>query len=82
MFVFAAQVKAPSGIFEGTRHMATPSHTLTFEDAVQVHLMLMKGELQSRIAALFDTNGGRISEVNTGKRHPGSKDEAIRRLHS
>ncbi|QGA55894.1 hypothetical protein [Brucella sp. 2280] len=62
--------------------MAAPSHTLTFEDAVQVHLMLMKGELQSRIAAKFDTNGGRISEVNTGKRHPGSKDEAIRRLHS
>ncbi|OOL19187.1 hypothetical protein BRY73_04570 [Ochrobactrum sp. P6BS-III] len=62
--------------------MTLPAYKLTFEDAVQVHLLLMRGELQSRIAAYFDTNGGRISEVNTGKRHPGSKEEAIRRLHS
>ena len=60
---------------------AKPSHKLTFEEAVQVHLMLMEGELQSRVAAVFDTNGGRISEVNTGKRHPGSLEEAIKRLH-
>lgn len=58
-----------------------PSRKLTFEDAIQVHLMLMKGELQSRVAAKFDTNGGRISEINTGKRHAGSRDEAMRRLH-
>jgi len=58
-----------------------PSHRLTFEEAVQVHLMLMKGEIQSRIAARFDTNGGRISEINTGKRHPGSREEALKLLH-
>ncbi|MGU3398546.1 hypothetical protein ACLBWS_02170 [Brucellaceae bacterium D45D] len=62
--------------------MSTPEYRLTFEDAVQVQMMLMKGEIQSRIAAKFDTNGGRISEVNTGKRHPGSKDEALHRLNS
>ncbi|MBO1024601.1 MULTISPECIES: hypothetical protein [Brucella] len=62
--------------------MSTPSHKLTYEEAVQVHLLILKGELQSRIAAKFDTNGGRISEVNTGKLHPGSKIEAVRRLSS
>jgi hypothetical protein len=40
----------------------------------------MDGWLQSRVAAHFDTNGGRISEINTGKRHPGSYDEAVRRF--
>lgn len=62
-------------------HPRRPSHRLTFEEAIQVHLMLMKGEFQSRIAARFDTNIGRISEVNTGKLHPGSRKEAINRLH-
>lgn len=58
-----------------------PSRKLSFEDAIQVHLLLMDGELQSRVAAKFDTNGGRISEINTGKLHPGSRDEALKRLH-
>lgn len=62
--------------------MAKTSHSLTYEEAVQVHMMIRSGEFQSRIAAKFDTNGSRISEINTGKRHPGSKEEAIRRLHS
>ncbi|MBN8911504.1 MAG: hypothetical protein J0H65_05470 [Rhizobiales bacterium] len=52
--------------------MSKPSYTLTFDDAVQIHLLIWDGELQSRIAAKYDVNGGRISEVNTGKRHPGS----------
>lgn len=56
-----------------------PSYTLTFEDAVQIHLRIWAGELQSRIAADFDVNGGRISEVNTGKLHPGSREEAMNR---
>lgn len=56
-----------------------PSRRLAYEEAVQVHLMLMDGWLQSRIAAHFDVNSGRISEVNTGKRHPGSREEARRR---
>ncbi|WP_375566403.1 hypothetical protein [Oceaniradius stylonematis] len=53
------------------------SYTLTFEDAVRVHHMIWDGVLQSRIAALFDVNSGRISEVNTGKLHPGSRDVAM-----
>ncbi|MGB3503168.1 MAG: hypothetical protein WBA44_16215 [Mesorhizobium sp.] len=58
-----------------------PSYRLTFEDAVAVQMMIMSGELQSRIAAAFDTNIGRISEVKTGKLHPGSHEEAVKRYH-
>ncbi len=54
-------------------------YKLTYEDAVQVHLMIMDGWIHSRIAAHFGTNQGRISEVNTGKRFPGSYAEALRR---
>jgi len=68
--------------FEMEHAVRKPSHKLTFEEAVQVHLMIWGGELQSRIAAFFDTNSGRISEVNTGKRHPGSREEAVRRFRS
>ena len=56
-----------------------PSYKLTFEDAVQIHILIWDGELQSRIAAKYDVNGGRISEVNTGKRHPGSAAVAAER---
>jgi len=56
-----------------------PSRHLTFEDAVQVHQLLRKGWFQNRIAARFDVNGGRISEINTGKVHSGSLQEAMRR---
>ena len=48
-------------------------HTPTFDEAVEIHLLLMAGERQSRIAPKFRTNQGRISEINTGKRHPGSR---------
>jgi predicted XRE-type DNA-binding protein len=47
-----------------------PSHTLTFEEAVEIHKMIKDGIIQSRIAAHFDVNGGRTSEVNKGKLHP------------
>lgn len=62
------------------RDYGSPCHVLTFEEAVEVHLLIMAGWLQSRIAAKFDTNSGRISEVHTGKRHPGSYAEAMRRF--
>jgi hypothetical protein len=63
-----------------TNDNRAPSRKLTFEEAVEVHRLLMDGWLQSRIAARFDTNGGRISEINTGKKQPGSFDEALRRF--
>ena len=59
----------------GTRNS---SYKLSFNDAVKIHKRIWAGELQSRIAADYDVNGGRISEVNTGKLHPGSRDEALK----
>lgn len=56
-----------------------PSHELTFDEAIDVHLKLMDGWLQSRVAAFYDVNGGRISEINTERRHRGSKAEALKR---
>ena len=46
------------------------SRTLTSEDAAVIKKRLKSGEIQSRIAADFDVNGGRISEINTGKLFP------------
>jgi hypothetical protein len=44
--------------------------TLTAEDAGLIKGMLDRGDDQSDIAACFLVNGGRISEINTGKRFP------------
>ncbi|ESY80555.1 hypothetical protein X740_12385 [Mesorhizobium sp. LNHC221B00] len=83
---FVAQVKPLPAISKGIAIMAIkadePCYRLTFDDAVAVQIELINGEKQSRIAARYDTNGGRISEVNTGKLHPGSRAEALRRLNS
>lgn len=56
-----------------------PCHRLTFEEAVQVHLRLMNGEMYSRIAAEYDVNQGRIADVKFGRLHLGSYAEAVRR---
>jgi hypothetical protein len=45
-----------------------PSRRLTDNDAAIIKKRLNDGEFQSRIAADFDVNSGRISEINTGKR--------------
>lgn len=63
----------------GRNPMGRPAHVLTFDEAVQVWLMRWDGWIQSRIAAHFDTNQGRISEVLSGERQPGSREEAKRR---
>ncbi|PHR61266.1 MAG: hypothetical protein COA43_04630 [Robiginitomaculum sp.] len=54
-----------------------PSRQLTIEDAVQVWVMLRRGWLQSRIAAHFDVNSGRISEIKTGRRFPEASQIAL-----
>jgi plasmid maintenance system antidote protein VapI len=38
--------------------------------------MYWAGEFQNRIAAAFDCNPARISEIIHGKRHPGSEQVA------
>lgn len=49
----------------------------TFDEAVEVHKLLKRGFPVSQIAGLLQTNQGRISEINTGKRHYGSKQAAF-----
>lgn len=41
---------------------------LTPEQAAMIKARLIKGEFQHRIAADFDVNQGRISEIANGKR--------------
>jgi hypothetical protein len=48
----------------------TPSKKLTLEDANEIWRLWREGELQSRIAARFDVNQGRVSEVVNGKAFP------------
>ncbi len=44
-----------------------PARRLTPPEAALIKKLLKEGVLQHRIAAQFDVNSGRISEINTGK---------------
>jgi hypothetical protein len=55
----------------------TSSYRLTFEDAVEIWRRFLAGEFQHRIAAAFDVNPGRISEVIKGHKFPGSREFAL-----
>lgn len=48
-----------------------PSRRLTEAEAIIILQRVYQGEFQNRIAADFDVNPGRISEIKTGKRFPG-----------
>ena len=45
-----------------------PSKRLTEKDAKDIKRRLKRGDMQSRIAADYDVNIGRISEIKTGKK--------------
>lgn len=49
--------------------MTQDSDPLTHADIGIVKLLLMEGFQQKRIAALFDVNQGRISEINSGSKY-------------
>ncbi|AUQ89386.1 MULTISPECIES: hypothetical protein [Phaeobacter] len=53
-----------------------PSKKLTFSDAVAIWGRILRGEFQNRIAADYDVNPGRISDIKMGRLHPGSKSAA------
>lgn len=53
-----------------THKQGRPSRRLTKEDSHIIKGMLADGWLQSRIAAYFDVNIGRISEIKNGKAFP------------
>ena len=59
-----------------------PSYQLTFTDAVVVWKRYIKKDFVQRIAADFDCNVGRIYDVVRGKRHAGSKEQAIMQFES
>ena len=63
------------------RRRRVPSRRLTYNEAAVVWLRHWEGEIQSRIAASFDVNQGRISEILSGKAFPGA-EETARRLRS
>ena len=48
-----------------------PSRKINAEEAALIKKMLREGAYQHQIASVFETNSGRISEINTGKRFPG-----------
>lgn len=56
--------------------MAHKPPRLTYTDAITVWLMRWAGSYQHDIAAHFGVNQGRISEILTGKRWPGSEASA------
>ena len=58
------------------RDLDETTRRLTFEDAVEIWKRFWNGEYQHRIAAAFDVNPGRISEVIKGRKFPGSRDIA------
>ena len=53
-----------------------PSRRLSFDDAVEIHRRIRRGEFVNRIAAHFDVNPGRVSEIKKGVLHPGSREAA------
>ncbi|AYD03394.1 hypothetical protein [Neorhizobium sp. NCHU2750] len=56
-----------------------PSHTLTFDDAVDIWLRHWNGEFQNRIAASLDVNPGRVNEVLKERKFIGSREMALKR---
>ena len=55
-----------------------PSYALTFDDAVNIWLRHWNGEYQNRIAASYDVNPGRVSDVLKGRKHVGSREAAAK----
>ena len=59
------------------RDSESTSYRLTFSDAVEIWLRYWTGEFQHRIAASYDVNPGRVSEVLKERTHIGSKQAAL-----
>jgi hypothetical protein len=58
----------------------TPSHKLTFNDAVEVWNYYALGHFPHRISAHFDTDPARIYDVLKELKHVGSRQKAIEQL--
>jgi len=53
------------------------SRHLTLNDAVVIWQRRLAGEAQHKIAAVFDVNQGRVSEILAGKRFPAARRLAL-----
>lgn len=49
------------------------SRHLTLSDAIEIWRRRSAGEAQHKIAATYDVNQGRISEILSGRRFPAAK---------
>lgn len=49
------------------------SQHLTLNDAIEIWRRRSSGEAQHKIAAAYDVNQGRISEILSGRRFPAAK---------
>jgi transcriptional regulator with XRE-family HTH domain len=54
------------------RAQVTSRH-LTLSDAIEIWRRRSAGEAQHKIAAAYDVNQGRISEILSGRRFPAAK---------
>jgi hypothetical protein len=68
-------------IAKARRDARQSSRHLTFDDAVQIVRMYDEGMLQSRIAAHFDVNQGRVSEIVTGLKFYNARAVARSGIH-
>jgi hypothetical protein len=64
------QVKLSGSI---PRNLKVEKTKFTDEEAVDVWLRYFSGQHQHHIAADYRINAGRVSEILTGKKHPGSR---------
>lgn len=55
--------------------------TLTPQEVSVIKARIARGDYQHRIAADFDLNQGRISEIATGKRFPHIPPASMESLH-
>jgi hypothetical protein len=58
------------------KDLLSPSHRLTFDEAVEIWLHVWDGAHKHRLAAHYDVNVWRIYDVIGGKLHPGSESAA------
>ncbi|QEX18615.1 hypothetical protein FRZ44_39220 [Hypericibacter terrae] len=60
------------------KDIMSPSHRITFDEAVQIWLHLWNGARKHRLASYYDVNVWRIYDVISGKLHPGSESAATK----
>jgi hypothetical protein len=61
-----------------SRPAKTP--TITFDDAMTVHVLRAEGFTYSELCRLFDENTARITQILDGTLHPGSWESALDHL--